>query len=150
MFVCLFPGIKFLLHHCLLDMMGKAGQRAYFSSSKFLTPWRKFGPDGESYLSPEILELELEAVTGWDFWLSPLRRCMGVFLNVGRQVQIDIWEEGRAWWSLTEFCALFPGHISRLHFSACLTVKSGHVTISDQRQMSRNNENHSPSKAINQ
>lgn len=123
LFVCLFPGIKFLPHHFLLDMMGRAGQRAYFSSSKFLTPWRKFGPDEESYLSPEILELELEAVTGWDFWLSPLTRCMGVFLSVGIQVQIDIWEGGRAWWSLTKFCALFPEHISRLHSQPALQLR---------------------------
>ena len=40
-FVCLFPVMEFLLHHCLLDVMGKTEQRTYFSSSKPLTPWRE-------------------------------------------------------------------------------------------------------------
>lgn len=74
---------------------------------------------------------------------------MSLFLSVERQVQIDIWEGGRIWKSLTRFCPLLPGHISRLHFSACLTVESGHVTSLDPPKMSRNNENHFPFKAIN-
>ena len=119
------------------------------NSLTFLIPWWKFGADAKSCLQPEILELELKAVTRWGFWLSPLRRCMSLFLSVERQVQIDIWEGGRIWKSLTRFCPLLPGHISRLHFSACLTVESGHVTSLDPPKMSRKNENHFPFKAIN-
>lgn len=62
-FVFFSPVTKFLLHHCLLHVMGKVGQRAYFSSSESLTPWREIGSDEEGYLSPEILELELDGVT---------------------------------------------------------------------------------------
>lgn len=33
----------------------------------FNSPWREIGCDTKSSLSPEILELEFYAVTGWDF-----------------------------------------------------------------------------------
>lgn len=85
MFVCLLPGIKFFFCHCILHVLGKAEQRFFFSSSKFLAPWGKIWSDGERFLSLKILELELEAVTGQNFWLSPLRRSTDVFLSVGRQ-----------------------------------------------------------------
>lgn len=130
-------------------MMEKTGWRAYFSSLTFLIPWWKCGPDTESCLPPEILELEFKAVTKWGFWLSPLRRYVSLFLSVGRQVQIDIWMEEESGSlspdSVLSFQGTFPDCITQLPLQL-----SVHVSSLDQKQMSRNSENHFPFKAIDQ
>lgn len=67
----------------------------------------------------------------WSHWLGILDVS---FEEVGRCIskccKTDAnWYERKEWQTLlllTKLCLLFPGHISRLHFSACLAIMSGH------------------------
>lgn len=126
---------QIFLQHCLLDVMRKSGQTAHFSSS--LTLWREIGSEGESYLSPEILELEVDAVTGWGFWgsASPLRRQVDVFRSVVRQMQIDMRGKNGRLYSCSPNCVLsFLG--TYLDCISQLALQLGVVmTNSDQRKI---------------
>lgn len=74
---------------------------------------------------------------------------MSLLLSVGRQVEIDIWMEEESGSlspdSVLFFQGTFPDCITQL--SLQLSV---HVSSLDQKQMSRNNENHFAFKAIDQ
>lgn len=117
----------------------KQNRELIFSSFKPLTRWRETG----------LMERVIFVIGYSDIgvWCGNWNRLLVVFFGEaemleGRCKLIYGEGEGRLWQTLMlphQNSILFLGHISRLRFSDCLAIKSGHMTSSDQWDVSRNN-----------